>query len=81
VNFYLLFFYFLEFQATPTLYLDFSNKSKEDAAILSCQVDELSHILNEKSKEIKMLQDNIKFLSDDVRIFRNIFNLIFNFRI
>jgi hypothetical protein len=48
--------------------LDFSNKTKEDAAILSCQVDELSHILIDKTKEVKMLQDNVKYLNEEVTL-------------
>ncbi len=46
--------------------LDFSNKIKEDTAILSYQVEDLTNHLNERTKKIKLLQDNLKFLNEEV---------------
>jgi uncharacterized coiled-coil protein SlyX len=43
-----------------------SDKVRENEAILSCQVEELNRILNEKTQEIKLLQENLKYLNEEV---------------
>jgi hypothetical protein len=58
--------FILEFQNTPTLFLDFSDKGKEDVAILSNQVDELTQMVNDRSKKMKIMDDNLKYYNEEV---------------
>ena len=61
--------FFLEIKTIPTLYLDFSNKAKEDAAILKSLLNEAAIELAEKNKNFKSLDDALRILNDEVKIF------------
>jgi len=48
------------------LYLDFSNKQKEDNAINIVKLQEMQRQLNEAFKKNKILEENYSSLNDEV---------------
>jgi hypothetical protein len=50
------------------LHLDLNDKKKGEIAILSWQVDEMNKQMSEKEKIIKILDDNLKLISEEVKI-------------
>lgn len=61
-------FYFIEIQSTPVLYLDFSDKIKEDNAICNSKFQELQKYNAELSKKNKGDEELIKKLQEEVKI-------------
>jgi hypothetical protein len=51
----------LELEGTPVLNIDISDKEKENNTILSFRCDEMS-------EQIKIMNDHIKYLTDEVII-------------
>lgn len=60
--------FFLEMQSPPVLYLDLSDKQKEDSAINSNMLLELSKQINELTKKNRILEETVKNLSDEVKL-------------
>jgi len=57
----------LEIKSPPVLYLDFSNKQKEDNAINLVKLQEMQRQLNEALKKNKLLEENYSNLNDEVK--------------
>lgn len=54
-------------QSPPVLYLDLSDKQKEDSAINANKLQELSKQIYELNKKNKILEETVKNLSDEVK--------------
>lgn len=55
-----------ELKQIPVLHLDLSDKRKEDLAIMSYQIEQMTQELNEKNKRIRILEEQIKQHNEEV---------------
>ena len=51
------------------MYLDFSNKQKEENAINSVKFQDLQRLFNESIKKNKILEDSLQNLNEEVNIY------------
>lgn len=62
----------LEIKSPPVLYLDFSNKQKEDNAINLVKLQEMQRQLNEALKKNKLIEENYSTLNDEVMKYKRL---------
>ena len=60
--------YNIELNSTPTLHIDLSDKNKENIAIMSYRIDEMTNQLIEYEKKMKFSEEHIKYLIDEVKL-------------
>ena len=62
---------FLEIKSPPVLYLDFSNKQKEENAINFLKIQEMQRQLNEAMIRNKFLEENVHNMNEEVYMIFN----------
>ena len=58
----------LEIENTPILNIDLSDREKENVTVMSYRIDELSMQIYDYEKKMKMMEEHLKYITEEVII-------------